>query len=133
MSCLIHALLPSNYIGDQDKENNPDKNDGFEMGTWNFPPYLEIFDKVIGKQDYFLKRGFVEGKEWGHDFKFTKKQCNLIYDWLKKRKVKKYKDGRLEVFYLKGSAYDYPLTIKLKWHKRMLNLFKTKNVTYYSR
>jgi len=49
MSCLLNALTKKSNLTSKEKRENPDKNGGFEMGTWTFPKFLHYFENIAGK------------------------------------------------------------------------------------
>lgn len=57
MTCLLSAITPKSNLSDEKERREPDKNSGFEMGTWTFPAYLYYFSDIAGKncttKEYF--------------------------------------------------------------------------------
>ena len=57
MTCLLSAVTSKSNLKDEKGRMEPDKNGGFEMGTWSFPTYLYYFSDIAGKncttKEYF--------------------------------------------------------------------------------
>jgi hypothetical protein len=136
MSCLIHALLPANLAG-TDSELEPDKNGGFELGTWNFFPYLEFFSKAIGKKVDFHanSRADLNGRPMGCIYVFSKEECQLIVSALKSKRVRQSKLFKSEKYYVIGRCgfFQEPMRLKKKWMIKLVELFSSGNVCYYCR
>jgi hypothetical protein len=94
--------------------SSPDEHGGFEFGTWTFPPYLAMFERIG-----------IEVKQCDK-FVFTEEQCDAIVKFLESRPTAERK-GKTFID-CGGDLRLYP-----KWHARMVELFKSRRVVYYCR
>lgn len=107
---LIQAILPFSKVQDGPDNiitSNPDKNGGFELGTWDHVPWGNIIKEYnirkVGECSY--------GVQCCH--KFSKEECEKIVEYLKTWKVEYYKGKK---------GYMSPDN-KCGWYKEYYNIF----------
>lgn len=145
MSCLLNALIKKSDLT-PDKWNEPDKNNGYEMGTWTFGTLLDYFEDIAGK-NLTISRKYtglhnnisiykpmaclIIAKEFNKILKLLKGYTKLTDDLVTAEEHKKLKEwcgiGRMTVYPKRN-----PLHLNhIKWYQRLYDLFKSGQVVFY--
>jgi len=137
MTCLINGMISSSKLGIP--VGDIDKNDGFEFGTWDFPDYLRVFEKALGKKK---REGLFESnsdKERKDGFwishRFTEEERAKIHSFLTEhRKVERKPqydkdtgERKEDIVFVtmptKTSCFNEKWDLKPEWYDRLIELF----------
>lgn len=132
MSCLINGLIPTHLVSDGIATLDPDKFGGWEIGTWDYPPYLQIFKDATGvdKDEYIKTPREIDkqAQRWGYVYNFSDKECEQIAAHLKS--LDKHPNNK-SIY--AGDFLGDKMKIKRKWFVKLVKLFEDKNVSFYGR
>ena len=130
MTCLLQVLLPESKANDSDAVHDADKHGGFEMGTWEWPNYVNLIARALGhKVDDSLLEKIPAGQYTCIVHRFTPEETKIIHDWLiANGKVepleKPYKKQTEHVVYpVKDYMDKKDVGMFCKWHDRLVEMF----------
>ena len=120
----IRAFIPTEHYSETDTEktNNSDKFGGYEMGTWEFPPYLQWLWGLGINCNYCRM------------YYFNPRECSIIVASLKTAAIYEGKEGTGRI--IPNSITPFTpkgLVLIEKWYNRLVELFSRGDVVYYTR